>query len=124
MSYELTFKERPSFLHAVVTGSNSKENVRNYLEDIMHECLARGCSRVLIEEKLDGPRLPSNEVIEIVSTDSGRALGLFNAIAYVDVNAESSLMTFAGSVARKRGLPIEVFPNVEEAEKWLEAIDT
>ena len=90
----------------------------------MHECLARGCSRVLIEEKLDGPRLPSNEVIEIVSTDSGRALGLFNAIAYVDVNAESSLMTFAGSVARKRGLPIEVFPTVEEAEKWLEAIDT
>ena len=123
MTYKVIFTEKPTFLRAVVTGVNSKENVKEYLTDIMRECEARGCFKVLIEERLDGPRLGTPDVIEIASEGSGRALGLFKAIAYVDVNAEGGLMTFAGTVASKRGLPVRTFPTTAEAEAWLESVE-
>jgi hypothetical protein len=50
MSYELRFEQKPTYLHAVVTGTNSKETVAAYLDDIQRECVARNCC-VLIEER-------------------------------------------------------------------------
>ena len=57
MTYKLMIEQKPVFLHATVTGRNSKKNVASYLEEILHECLVRKCFRVLIEERLEGPRL-------------------------------------------------------------------
>jgi hypothetical protein len=45
--------------------------------------------------------------------------GCFEAIAYVDVNAEGDLMKFAETVAVNRSLPVRVFSTVGEAERWL-----
>ena len=64
----------------------------------------RGCFRVLIEERLDGPRLKIQAVFEIVSQQAARAREVIQAIAYVDVN---------------RGVPVRVFSSVAEAERWL-----
>jgi len=113
------FIEKPAFLHATVTGTNSKENVMRYLEDIRRECAERGCRRLLIEERLEGPRLRTMSVFDVVSEASGRASRFFEAIAYVDVSAEGDLMKFAESVAANRGVPVMMFPSVDEAEKWL-----
>jgi hypothetical protein len=41
------------------------------------------------------------------------------AIAYVDVNAQGSLMKFAEDVAVNRGVRVRVFGTVAEAERWL-----
>lgn len=119
MSYTLTLHEKPSYLHAIVTGYNSMENVARYLEELRHECMARGCFRVLIEERLEGPRLGTIDVFRIAADGSMRALGLFQAIAYVDVNADSNLMQFAETVAINRGIPVMLFSFVAEAERWL-----
>jgi hypothetical protein len=119
MTYELTFDQRPTYLHATVTGANSRENVERYFQDVVRECAARGCLRVLIEERLEGPRLKTLDVFEIVSEGSKRPRGMMEAIAYVDVNAEGDLMQFAGTVASNRGLPVAVFPTVAEAQTWL-----
>jgi hypothetical protein len=56
MTYKLTIDQKPTHLHAIVTGCNGRENVARYLEEIRHECIARRCFRVLIEERLEGPR--------------------------------------------------------------------
>ena len=119
MSYKLTITQKPGYLHAVVTGLNNKENVLRYLEELQRECAARGCPRVLIEERLEGPRLNTMGVFQIASDGTARAQGFFEAIAYVDVNAEGDLMQFAETVAINRGLPVAVFSSVSEAEKWL-----
>jgi hypothetical protein len=74
---------------------------------------------VLIEERLEGPRLGTLDVFEIVSQGSSRALGILQAIAYVDVNAEGDLMQFAETVAVNRALPVTVFSTVADAERWL-----
>jgi hypothetical protein len=44
---------------------------------------------------------------------------VLRAIAYVDVNADGDLMQFAETVAVNRMLPVAVFSNVADAEKWL-----
>lgn len=119
MTYELTIDQKPTYLHAIVTGHNSKENVARYLEEISHECISRRCFRVLIEERLEGPRLGTLEVFEIASEGSRRAFGMIKAMAYVDVNAEGDLMQFAETVAVNRMLPVTVFSTVADAEKWL-----
>jgi hypothetical protein len=41
------------------------------------------------------------------------------SIAYVDVNAQGSLMKFAEDVAVNRGLRVRVFGTVADAERWL-----
>ena len=119
MTYKLTIDQKPTYLHAIVTGRNSRENVARYMEEILRECTARSCFRVLIEERLEGLRLGMLDVFEIASEGSSKASGMLQAIAYVDVNAESDLMKFAETVAVNRALPVAVFSTVADAEKWL-----
>ena len=123
MSYTLTFILKPAYLHAIVTGVNTEENVAAYLEEILRECIARNCHRVLIEERLEGPRLGTMSVFQIASKGSRRARGQFEAIAYVDMNAKGDLMKFAENVAVNRSLPVSVFSSVSEAKKWLAGKD-
>lgn len=90
-----------------------------YMADIHRECAERGCPRVLIEERLEGPRLGTTDVFQIASEGSAKAKGMFRAIAYVDVNAETKSMEFAETVAVNRALPVAVFSTAAEAEQWL-----
>ena len=91
MSYQLQIIEKPTYLHAIVTGTNSLENVAGYLRDLLRECEARQRFNVLIEERLTGRRLETWDVYQIASDNSALARGVFRAIAYVDVNAGGDL---------------------------------
>lgn len=106
-------------MHAKVTGQNSIGNVKRYLEEVVQKCKDTKCSRLLIEEQLEGSRLDTLNVFEIAVEGSIRVRGLFRAIAYVDVNAKGELMQFAETVAVNRALPVRVFQTVAEAEQWL-----
>jgi len=119
MSYKLTITQEVSYLHVIVTGLNSWENVASYLVEIMRECMARRVYRVLIEERLEGPRLGTMDVYQIASEGADRARGQSDAIAYVDAKASGRLMEFAADVAVNRGLPVSVFATVDEARNWL-----
>lgn len=119
MSYQLTIIEKPTYLHAIVTGTNTIENVLGYLQELYRECQGRNCFNVLIEENLTGRRLETWDVYQIAAEGSAKTQGLFRSVAYVDVNATGELMKFAETVANNRGLPMTVFSTVAEAEKWL-----
>jgi hypothetical protein len=119
MSYKLTITQKPKYLHAIVTGLNNPENVKRYIEGIRRACTARRCFRMLIEERLEGPRLGTMDVFQIVADESGRSKGFFRAVAYVDVNTEGDSMKFAETVAVNRGIPMRVFASVGDAERWL-----
>ena len=99
MAYQLTVKQEPGYLHAIITGTNDAETVARYLEELRRECIARQCFRLLIEERLEGPRLGTFPVYKVASEGSERARGLLRAIAYVDVHAEGQLM----AICRDRG---------------------
>ncbi len=125
MSYNLTYINKPNYLHFIVTGTCTKENVQGFLEDVLRKCLELGNKRVFIEERLEGPRLETDQVYQIASSISPRALAgdVFEAIAFVDVYAENILNTkFAESLAVSRGLPLKVFFSVTDAENWLNSL--
>lgn len=119
MGYQLAITQEPTYLHAIVTGTNDAHTVARYLDELRRECIARRCYRLLIEERLEGPRLSTFPVYQVVSEGSERARGLLHAIAYVDVNAEGPLMQFAETVAVNRGLPVANFRSVALARDWL-----
>jgi hypothetical protein len=119
MSYQITIIEKPTYLHAIVTGSNTLENVVGYLKDLLRESESRQCYNVLIEEHLMGRRLETWDVYQIASDSSAQARGVFRNVAYVDVNSAGDLMKFAETVANNRGVPMTVFNTVAEAEQWL-----
>jgi len=119
MSFEMTLTEKPGYLHAIVTGQNTLENVMLYLKEIRQECEARGVSCVLIEERLTGRRLETWDVYQIAAEGSQKGAGRFEAVAYVDVNASGELMKFAETVANNRGIPMSLFSTVADAEAWL-----
>ena len=118
-NYNLSYSEKTGYLHVVVTGRNSRENVAMYLADVLKECNKRNYPRVLIEERLHGPRLKLTDVFQIVSDAANSSDRTLKSIAYVDMNAEGDLMKFAETVAFNRSLPAQVFTTLEDAEKWL-----
>jgi len=119
VSFQVTFIDTPDYLHAIITGENSFENVTGYLQQVREECRRRGYRRLLIEEHLEGPRLSGLEVFRIVTEGSERARGELHAIAYVDANAHGALMKFAEDVAVNRALRVAVFSSIPEAQLWL-----
>jgi hypothetical protein len=118
MSYEITIEPKQNYLHATVTGENSKESVIGYVSDVRRECEKRDCFRVLIEECLEGPRLHATDLFTIISEGSARAPGFYDAVAYVDVHA-GELLGFIETVAINKGMPFAAFSSVEDAEEWL-----
>jgi hypothetical protein len=119
MDYKLTIEQKPTYLHATVTGPNTRENGAGFLHEILDECKARKCFRVLIEDHLEGMRLGVLDVFVIVAHGSIEALGVIDACAYVYTHGETRLMKFAETVAINRLLRAKVFSNVDDARKWL-----
>jgi hypothetical protein len=119
MAFELRLEPKHDYLHAIVTGDNTREDVFGYLRELLQACQQRQVTRVLIEERLTGPRLGPVDVFDIAAQGSTEAAGSLTTIAYVDVHAIGDAMKFAENVAVNRGLPVRMFATVAEAEQWL-----
>ncbi|MGB5334950.1 MAG: hypothetical protein WBN07_04985, partial [Woeseiaceae bacterium] len=59
MSYDVATRKEHNYLHATITGENSEATVRRYFEQLAREAAQAKCRRLLIEERLEGPRLDS-----------------------------------------------------------------
>jgi hypothetical protein len=103
----------------VVTGEASSQTVHDYLVEILKVCRDRGCRRILIEERLTGPRLKPLEILQVLTEISDLVHGDAPVTAFVDIYAEGDLMQFAEDVAVNRGLFGKVFTTVAEAERWI-----
>jgi hypothetical protein len=123
MRYSLELEDKPGYLHARVTGVNSREAVIEYTHDIHKACVERGFRAVLIEENLSGPSIDLSSIFQVATDRSRQAVGVLNWIAYVDVNEEHdrSRMEFAEGVAVRRGANMRLFASVADAERWLKA---
>lgn len=120
MTYQLHIERKGHFLHAQVSGDNSVDDVIGYLRELTEVCRKADCPYLLIEERLEGPRMDMAAVFKIAGESSPRDHWHFIAVAYVDVNSEGSdLMQFAETVAVNRATPVKVFETVTQAETWL-----
>ena len=120
MSFNLSVSDRGGYLFFTITGTNSRETVNEYSNEVISTCEKYDCFRVLIHEKLSGPRLEAMDVFNLASEGAMRVLGRFEAVAYVDEEM-GAMADFAESVAVNRGMPVRFFSNVEDAERWIES---
>jgi hypothetical protein len=120
MCYALSLEEQPSYLHAKVSGTNNAENARRFLVEVHEAWTRRNHSAVLLEMNLYGPSLSVLSIFTIISERAPRAFGL-KRIAYVDLGSghDPQQARFAETVARNRGVNVQLFPTVEAAQSWL-----
>ena len=104
-----------------MSGENSAVNLRRYLREVYETSARMGVSSVLIEEDLRGPILNSVDVYRVVSEASAETSPIILQIAYVDVNPEhvSSSVDLGVAVARDRGVNVQSFRSLSDAEEWL-----
>lgn len=121
MAYILGVKTSGDHLHFTVTGENTAENVSGYFSEVLQICHQRRCSRVLIEENLQGPSLNTYTIFNIITEAIQHNPPEPRLFAYVDTNPMHNMdaMHFAETVAVKRGVLVKLFSNVPEAERWL-----
>ncbi|HXZ55391.1 MAG TPA: hypothetical protein VEH03_08045 [Burkholderiales bacterium] len=123
-SYKLTVTRKAGYVHAIASGPNTQENMKGYLEELLAQCIAQGHRRVLIEERLVGPRIGMMDVFDLGSVMSDRARAQIEALAFVDINAKDDRnLKFGENVAVNRGLRARMFRTVEDAENWLKQAD-
>jgi stage II sporulation SpoAA-like protein len=124
MSYQLTIEEKPRYLHLTATGTHTAENARRFLFDAYEASLKRNSTAVLLELNFVGSSLPAGRIFDIVTEGSRRAAQL-RRIAYVDRSSERdpTSMQFAATVAMNRGVNVQLFRDLESAERWLCAND-
>jgi stage II sporulation SpoAA-like protein len=123
VAHTVRIEHRGAYLHATVTGDNTKQDVLAYLADVHEACETHGCSRVLIEENLAGPGLDTLTIYDIVSEGAGRAPPAVTRVAFVDANPAHAgrAMQFAESVAVNRFLSVRVFDDLGAAREWVSA---
>lgn len=122
MAYNVEFDNRASYVYALVTGDNNAETVFAYMDVVTARCEELDCFRVLVHECLVGPRLSPMEVFDIISEGAMKALGKFDAVAFVDEKM-GDVSGFAENVAINRGMPIAMFPSVTAAESWISKLE-
>src|SRR5260221_12486449 len=105
MPHTLTVLNKTNYLHIIVTGENTPENVRSYMSAVRTTCQEQKCPNVLIEENLQGPGLGTVTVFKLVSEGVQNISRVLQRIAYVDINPDHRIesMQFAETVAVNRG---------------------
>lgn len=118
MAHDIQFEEELDCLHVRVSGEKSIDTICASHDAICEASNARGISRLLIEERLDGPALSTFDLYDIVSRASRQGAAKYEAIAYVDESPDSKL-EFAETLAVNRGLAVAAFDSVSAAKRWL-----
>ena len=117
--YTVTIESKGAYLHAVVRGTNDRDTVIAYFAEVREACVKRDCYRVLVEERLEGPRFPPEVLLPLMAEVAGTAGATFEALAYVDVMAVTDTVMRLASQVVQPGARVRVFESEAEAEAWL-----
>ena len=119
-TYQISFEQRPHYLHVTVQGENTGETIRRYLIDIREACLRLKQRKVLLVVELQGPGMSMLDVYKAVAAGFDNVAGTGIRAAYVDLLDHSlANMLLAENVAMTRGLPVRTFKDIAAAEAWL-----
>jgi hypothetical protein len=119
MTYQITVESRPTYLHATGSGPLSQENARRFLLEAYLAAVERNHDSLLLEMKFSGHLgLPN---IYSVITERSADGALLKRIAYVDGNLDLApeAAEFAALTAVGRGVNVQLFQSLAEAEHWL-----
>lgn len=113
----LTFEHRETYLYALVTGEDSYENCLSSWTQITEKVKAFGLNRVLVHEELTG-RITEGELFSLLQEIIPLGIGIRIAFFDPDIKHEAFNL-LGGLVAQNRGIDVQMFKSLEEAEQWI-----
>lgn len=116
--YQITFDERPEYLHALVEGSRDSYAISAaYWREIAEVCERSGTTKLFVEE--DIPEAVSFSDMYRIAAELPELFRRIS-IAFVDRYADQrELNEFGELVAQNRGVRGRLFADAGSAEKWL-----
>lgn len=115
--YDLKMEERGEYLYALAGGSQlTAEISAAYWNEIAGKCFEGDCRKILIEKNFERGVGPGEMLL--MAEHLGRLLP-GRLVAFVDRYGHDDINELGKKLARNREVKMQVFKNVDEAEKWL-----
>lgn len=121
MTYTFKAERKGNYLYARGEGTLTPANARQFLLDAYKACVASSLESLLLEMGFTG-NLGIGAIFEVIADRSADGAKLAR-IAYVDASTglELEASEFAETLAQKRGVNVQLFQTLAEAEAWMRA---
>jgi hypothetical protein len=117
--YMIEMKDCGGYLWVLVGGEKlTAEISATYWSEIAEECAGLGRDKVLIEK--DFVRSVGPEEMILMADNLSKVLP-HGRVAFVDRHGHDAINELGKKLARNRDVMFQVFDDVTEAEKWLQA---
>jgi dsDNA-binding SOS-regulon protein len=115
--YTIEMNERDGYVHVLVSGERLSANIAaGYWNEIAQKCFELDCRRVLIEKNFKETVRP-DEMLHMA--DHVGSLLPNRRIAFVDRYHHDSINELGKRLARNRSVVMQIFENIDDAERWL-----
>lgn len=115
--YTITLEDRGEYLYTIVGGGKlTAEIASEYWQEIAGKCFELEKSKILIEKDFAESVSPAEMLY--MAEFLGKLLAT-KKIAFLDRYGNESINELGKKLARNRGVKMQVFDNVKDAEKWL-----
>ncbi len=116
-SYELETENRGSYLYAIVGGLKVTPDIAlGYWREIIDECDELGLSKILLEHNFV-TMISMPEMLEVIGPLGKLLKGC--SFAFVDTHGHYDIPEAAKVIFRNLDVKMQLFEEVERAEKWL-----
>lgn len=115
--YSIETENRGKYLYAIVGGLKvTPEIALGYWHEIIDECNERGLSKILLEHNFI-EMIPMAEMLEVIGPIGRLLKG--RTFAFVDRYDNYEIPEAAKVILRGLDVKMQLFEDVDEAEKWL-----
>jgi len=117
--YDIETENRGSYLYAIVGGLRATpEIVLDYWHEIIGECDELGLSKILLEHNFV-ELISMSELVVVIGPVAEMLRG--HSFAFVDRYEHDAIPEAGKSILRSLNVKMQIFTDVEKAEKWLMA---
>jgi hypothetical protein len=115
--YSLEMEDRGEYLYAIVGGLKVTSEIGlAYWKEIVAECEKLGIAKILLEHNF-AEMISMSGMLEVIGPLAGMLKG--RMFAFVDRYEHYDIPEAAKGILRNQNIKMQLFRDVEEAEKWL-----
>jgi len=115
--YSIEFENRGEYLYAIVGGLRVTPEIGlSYWREIVAECDKLGLSKILLEHNF-AEMISMSGMLEVIGPLAGMLKG--RMFAFIDRYEHYDIPEAAKGILRNLNVKMQLFKDVEEAEKWL-----
>ena len=117
--FSIDFDDRGEFVHATVNGKRVTRDIAlAYWREIIDHCESTGCSRILLDHNFE-EMISMEEMTQVIGPVGemlqGRLLAFYDRFGHYEIPEAGKM------ILRSNHVKMQIFHDLDEAEKWLKA---